>query len=280
MASDTKNVQVGVCKVFLGGEDLGYTIGGVSVEVTSETFKVEVDQFGKSPISESIMGRTVTAKVPMAETTIEQMVRIMPGAVLSQVGGTKASGSITLGVQPTNGQTLVVNGQTVTFKTTVVTAATEVAIGANAAATAANLAAFLEASTIGAIASANYTASGAVVAVQYSEYSTAGNLFTLGAGTSGLTVSGATLLGGVASTQKRVTVSDAVGTNLLTIAKELRLHPQGKPDSDTSDDFVIPLAATAGALSFAYQLEEVRVFNCEFSGYPDPTTRTLYYVGN
>ena len=37
--------------------------------------------------------------------------------------------------------------------------------------------------------------------------------------------------------------------------------------------------ATAGQVTFAYKLEEERIFNCEFMGYPNPQTRRLYFVG-
>lgn len=90
MASDIKNVKLGVCKVTFDGQDLGYTKGGVEVSVKTETHKVMVDQFGKTPINEYIMGREVTVKVPLAETTLDNLVKIMPGATL-----------ITDGVDPT-----------------------------------------------------------------------------------------------------------------------------------------------------------------------------------
>lgn len=82
MASDIKNVKLGVCKVTFDGQDLGYTKGGVEVSVKTETHKVMVDQFGKTPINEYIMGREVQVKVPLAETTLENLVKIMPGATL------------------------------------------------------------------------------------------------------------------------------------------------------------------------------------------------------
>jgi len=143
MASDTKNVKLGVCQVLFDGIDLGYTKGGVEVEVKTETHEVQVDQFGKTPINEYIMGRTVTVKVPLAETTLENMVAIMPGATL------KTSG-----------------------------------------------------------------------------------------------------------TDKYVEVTSAVGIDLLSSAKELRLHPVALPASNTSEDFVAPLANTPGNMNYAYKLED------------------------
>lgn len=168
MASDTKNVKLGVCSVFFDGVDLGYTQGGVQVTVKTDTHKVNVDQFGKTTINEIIMQRDVSVKVPLAETTLENMVNIMPGATLVTDGTTQA---------------------------------------------------------------------------------------------------------------KSVEVSVGIGVDLLSIAKELRLHPIAKAPTDYSEDFVIPLAATSGALNFVYEVEKERIYDVDFTGYPDPTTKKLFSVG-
>ncbi len=49
-----KNIKLGACKVSFGGVDLGYTKGGVQVEVATETLKVTVDQLGQTTISELV----------------------------------------------------------------------------------------------------------------------------------------------------------------------------------------------------------------------------------
>ena len=167
--SDVKNVKLGVCRVLFDGVDLGYTKGGVTVTVATETHKVNVDQFGQTAINEYITGRTVTAKVPLAETTLENLVAVMPGAIL------------------------------VTDSTT--------------------------------------------------------------------------------PTKKRVDVPTGVGLNLLDFAKPLVLHPIALPDANKSEDFVIPRAATAGALEFGYDLENERLYSCEFNGYPDANNK-LFTVGD
>lgn len=280
MASNTENVKVGVCKVFYGGVDLGYTKGGVEVEVTTESYKSEVDQFGKSPISEVIMARAVKATVPLAETTLENLVNIMPGATLQvDAAARKASGTIKVTTNPTDGKTVIVNGVTFTFKTSP-TLPTDVKLGATPADTATNLKNALAASSNSAVSAAEYSVATDTVTVTYRIYGVEGHAFTLNAGSSTLTISGAALSGGVDPVTKRVDVTDAVGQNLLLISKELRLHPQGLPDDDQSEDFVIPRAATAGGLQFAYRLEEERIFNCEFNGYPDPASRRLFYMGD
>ena len=281
MASSTENIKLGVCRAYFDGQDLGLTKGGVEVSVSTETYKVEVDQFGKTPVSELIMGRTVMARVPMAETTLENMVRVMPGATLIETGGTAATGTISIGTNPTAGQTVIINGETFTFRTGTAPLAGDVLVGATSANTATNLAAKLNASTSPKVAVASYSAATTIVTVTYGSKSTEGNAFTLAAGTSLATVSGATLTGGTTPTARRVDVTTGVEQpSLINLARELRLHPVSKPDGDKSEDFIIPFAATAGALTFAYQVEAERVFNVEFNGYPDPMTQRLFTFGS
>lgn len=173
MASSTENVKIGVCRVLFGTAgaevDLGYTKGGVEFDVTTDTHEVTVDQFGETPISEYIMARKVTVAVPLAETTLENMVAVMPGATL-----------VTDGTDPA---------------------------------------------------------------------------------------------------KKKVEVPTGIGSNLLLLAKQLILHPYGKAEDDLSEDITIPLAATAGALKFAYKVDDERVYNVEFKAYPD-SNGLMFTVGD
>jgi hypothetical protein len=275
--SDTKNVKLGVCKIFYGGVDLGYTQGGVQVAVKTETHKVNVDQFGKTTVDEVIMSRDVTAKVPLAETTLENLVAIMPGAVLNQSGGAAATGSLTVATIPVDGDTVTVNGTVFTFKTAS-PVGNQVLIGGTVAATATNLKTVLAASAVANVAVATYTVSGAVVTAAYKLQGVLGNAFTLASAQASVTV--IAVAGGVNPTVRNVEVTTAVGVSLLAIAKELRLHPVALPDSDKSEDFVIPLAATPGGMDFAYEVEKERIFNCEFTGYPDSANGgKLFKVG-
>lgn len=168
VSNQTTNVKLGVCKVMFGGENLGFTKGGVEVQVETESHVVSVDQLGTTPISEYITGRSCMVRVPMAETTLDHLVAIMPGASKTVVTGPPAR-----------------------------------------------------------------------------EYAL---------------------------------VETGVGTELREVAKVLRLHPVSLPDADESEDFIIPLAATTGALQFSYKLDEERVFNVEFKAYADNTGK-LFYVG-
>lgn len=75
-----ENIKLGTCKIAYDGADLGLTIGGVEVEVSTDTHETMVDQFGDTAVKEFITGRSLTIKCPLAETHIDQLVNIMPGA--------------------------------------------------------------------------------------------------------------------------------------------------------------------------------------------------------
>lgn len=279
--SSTRNVKLGVCRVYFDGADLGITQGGVEVSVSTETHRVEVDQFGKTAINEIIMGRTVSAKAPLAETTIRNMVAIMPGATLVSDGAV-ASGTVTFAAIPTAATTVTIGGQAFTFQVGTATTLFQTKILATKALT---LAAFCETvnrallqSVYGYLTASLDAATQSVVTIKAGDPGTGANAVTLAAASGGV-ASGATLIGGVAETKARVEVATGIGSDLLAMARVLRLHPTAKADSDFSDDFVIYLAATSGALTFAYKLDQERIYNAEFMAYPDATGK-LYSVGD
>jgi hypothetical protein len=92
----TENLRLGTCKVLYedpNGDidyngtgvmmtDMGLTIGGVDCEVTTDTRQTKVDQFGETIVDETIIGRNIKVTVPLAETTLENMVALIPGATL------------------------------------------------------------------------------------------------------------------------------------------------------------------------------------------------------
>lgn len=278
MASTTKNVKLGVCKVYYGGVDLGLTKGGVEVAVTTETFKVEVDQYGKTPVKEQIMGRQVSAKVPMAETTLQNMADLMPGAALV-TNGVKASATLTFGTV-TASSTATIGGQVFTFVTTN-PGLHSVRIGINVQETIDNFVSAVNRAglqrLIGGVVAIQTAPT--VVTIRAVDPGVAANAVTITAAL-GITASGATLTGGVAETRARLDVTTGTGADLLDLAQELRLHPVANADTDFSEDFVIHKAATPGALQFAYKLDAERIFNADFAGYPHPDTGKLFSIGN
>lgn len=283
MPSDTRNVKLGVCTVTFDGVDLGYTKGGVEVEVKSETKKVMVDQFGNTPINEYVLGRTCTAKVPLAETTLENLARIMPGAALSAIGGVKATGTVTFATSaPANNDTVTVNGVVFTFKTGSVVSPNDISLtgittfGQGAAA----FAAAVNASIDPLVTQITASVVAGVVTLTADDAGVAGNLVTLAKSATSITVSGANLASGADATRKKVVVSNGVGVSLLSLAKRLVLHPIANAADNRNEDFTIPLASTAGDMQFAFKLDDERIYNCTFEAYPNPTTKTLFIVGD
>ena len=277
MPSDTKNVKLGVCTVFFDGVDLGYTKGGAEVEVHTNTHEVKIDQFGETPINELVTGREVTVKVPLAETTLDNIVRIMPGATLTS-NGVYATGTVTFVTgAPVNGDKVTVNGTDFTFKTVPTPGVvTEMAIPASINAAAAALAAAITGAP-GVAATA--VAAGAVVTVTSIDKNANGNLITLArtfVTAANCTLSGATLTGGTNPTKAKVAVPVAMNISLLDYAKKLVLRPKG---TTGAEDFIVLRAATPGGLQFNYKIDDERVLMANFKGYPD-SNGNLIVIGD
>ena len=280
MASSTKNVKLGVCKIYMDGGDLGMTQGGVEVSVSTETHKVQVDQFGKTSINELIMGRSVMVKIPLAETTLRNLIATMPGSTLYS-DGASASASVTFASNPTATTTVTIGGQAFTFQVAAETTPYQVMIQATQLATLQLFVDVVNRSMIQASLGyirASLNAAGTIVTLTAGDPGALGNGITLTAASGG-TASSATLIGGVNESKARVEVGTGIGVDLLSIAKVLRLHPVGRADTDYTEDFVVLQAATAGALTFAYKVDAERVYNVEYSGYPDASGR-LFTVGD
>lgn len=81
-------------------------------------------------------------------------------------------------------------------------------------------------------------------------------------------------------TKMKLEIPTAVGVSLIESAKELILHPKHLPASDKSEDVTIPLCSPAGDLSFAFNVENERVYAIEFRMYPDEDTGLLAILGD
>lgn len=282
MPSSTRNVKLGVCKIFYDGLDLGYTQGGVEFNVATTTHKVEVDQFGKSPISETVEGRTATVKAPLAETTMRNLLATMPGATLV-TDGVQAFGKVTFAANPTATTTVNIGGQAFTFQVAKPTSLSQIQLGATRDIT---LQRFVDQVNLmnlqpqwGGVTAAITNLATGEVTLKVGDYGVGGNTVTLAA-TNGGAPSGATFTGGVSETKARADVTNGVGIDMLEQGKVLRLHPLSKPDTDLSEDLVIYKAASSGALQFAYKVDAERIYNAEFTAYPDPVTNKLFSIGD
>lgn len=111
--------------------------------------------------------------------------------------GTRATGSLTVGVNPSAAETISVNGVVLTFVAGASTA-TNVHIGATAADTAENLSQVLNASVNALLTVATYTAAAGMVSITYDVDGIVGNTYTLADSSGGnVTRSASTLTGGV-----------------------------------------------------------------------------------
>lgn len=82
LVANIENVKLGACDVMLGTNNLGVTKGGVDVTINTPTIEITVDQYGPTPINEYIQGRSIEVKVPMAESDLEKLALVLPGATL------------------------------------------------------------------------------------------------------------------------------------------------------------------------------------------------------
>ena len=261
MASSTNNVKLGVCTVEYGGVDLGYTKGGVEVEVATETFKVMIDQFGNTPIKEYITARTCMVRAPLAETTLEILRDIMPGATLTDNAVAQVTTVTTATPSDATEYSITINGSVYAFTTT----------GTTEAGLTDGLVGVINADPARAMDATNggddLVLTGKISGQSYTVVETVGS-----AGSFDTVVETTPAATGA----KRVDVTTNVSTDLKAIAQTLKLHPVSAGD-DKNEDFIIPLCATGGSLQYSYKLDEERIFTAEFNAYPDDTQGGLLF---
>lgn len=271
MASSTENVKLGVCNVLFDGVDLGFTKGGVEVEVATSTHEITVDQLGETPIGEIITGRTVQATVPLAETTLDNLVSIMPGSELIS-DGVQALGTVTFAnAAPAEGDTITFAGTTFKFTATPAVP-TDIALPVSPEAAASAFAAAVDAAPIPYVATEN----GATVAIAARFAGVAYHSAIVVDADVAANITAEDIDGGVDATKAQVKVSTGVNINLLSLAKTLVLRPRG---TNGEDDFTIERAMCPGALNFAYQFDNERVFSAVFKGYAG-ADGSLFAVGD
>lgn len=85
---------------------------------------------------------------------------------------------------------------------------------------------------------------------------------------------------GVTPTKKKLNVKTSTGASLRGFADKLVLHPIAQAAADKNFDFTLPIACPKGDFTFAYKLDEERVYNVEFYAFPDLSTNLLYVIGD
>jgi len=182
----------------------GYTrVPLVSSTLGDEQGLVEDDAIGlgREPgdDGDDVVNNTGDVVIPVDVRVFGLWLKSMLGAPQT-TQGVAASGVVTFTAQPANNATVTLNGQAITFVTGT-PGANQVKIGATLADTVAAVVEHLNRSAVTDVAAARYAADldGTKILVKHKTIGTAGNSFTLAAGTSpasNATVSGATLAGG------------------------------------------------------------------------------------
>lgn len=76
------DLELGPCIVEFGTSgslvDLGFTKGGVTMTITTDTADVTTDQFGTVIMKQILVGRNVTVKCPFAETNMTKLSSFIP----------------------------------------------------------------------------------------------------------------------------------------------------------------------------------------------------------
>lgn len=148
-------------------------------------------------------------------------------------GGVAATGTYTFTGNPSDGNTIILNGVTWTFKTTI-SGSSQTKIGSNLAETLDQLASDLATSNNNSITVAYYSIStGTILHITYGQLGTAGNAYTLAAGTYGGTVSGATLAGGSNGSTSGARASLTIGPHTGTYPGVVQYYQQRLVYADT-----------------------------------------------
>lgn len=245
MTVNAEKIRLGSCDVTFDGSDLGSTKGGVEVEISTETYQVKTDQTGETPLKDIITGTTVTVKVPMSETDLGRLQKVMPQSVLQAVSTTTPTGwTVDLVAGYGVGDTSVVLdsgtndlevGETFTFANHA-TVYRVTAVSTDTPLAGENTVTFVQDAT---------GSGGLVAAVVDNEAVT------------------------VITKDQGVEIRTGVNIDLLDSAAALKLHPTGLDTGNTEQDFYAWKAAPTANFSFKYELQNERVYEVTFNCYPD-----------
>jgi hypothetical protein len=90
MAADIDNVKLGPCSVKFNSVDVGHTKGGVTVSYEAEYHDITVDKYGNTIADSVLLGESLKVTVPLAESTIANMLVAIPNATTAG-GGDRAT---------------------------------------------------------------------------------------------------------------------------------------------------------------------------------------------
>lgn len=85
MAREIENIKMSAGNLTYGTTDLGYTMEGITVEITDEVQDLVVDQ-SLSPVGKKLTSRKVKVSTVLAEESLTLLKEVTPGAVLTVDG--------------------------------------------------------------------------------------------------------------------------------------------------------------------------------------------------
>ena len=103
-------VRVAACSVILNNIDLGWTKGGTTIDLKTETSRTDTDNFTETTIVEFITRRILTVKINLAEPSATLLAQILNGtSQWSMNNGTGGDGALITGVE--YGAGVLITGQ-------------------------------------------------------------------------------------------------------------------------------------------------------------------------
>lgn len=86
----TTEVVATTCEIYFGGTSLGHTQGAMTVNVSRNSFDVNVNDFGPNvAVSKVSLGTGATVEIPVAQYSVDVLLELVPEAVA--VSGTSAA---------------------------------------------------------------------------------------------------------------------------------------------------------------------------------------------
>jgi len=69
--SVTEIRNIGTCRINLGGRDMGFTQGGVTVKITTDWHSVVVDKYGTVPLDDIDTGTNIEVTIPLVQASLD-----------------------------------------------------------------------------------------------------------------------------------------------------------------------------------------------------------------
>ena len=71
MPNDITEIRrLGTCRINFTGVDMGYTLGGVTVMITTSWTDIFIDEYGEVPVDDIDIGTNIEATVPLAQPSL------------------------------------------------------------------------------------------------------------------------------------------------------------------------------------------------------------------